>query len=830
MQYKKIIIAIVCYIGCFLPAVSKSKPMLRVVAIHNAKIDMVLNYDKKASITSLTVGGQKVISSANGIFTSVTIGGMVYSSLNLTSSPVLIKTRNTIKLIGIHYGVINENWIFTISDQSIKWTIERSVAKNVKIDEATLPEFNFDSINTWDGAYQGYGGLAWFYLFNEKLCTYGVHTTSSNFWNSKSGNGLRISVNAGGKNVAMKYSRTNEDKLAYSVTVSDKELGFKLDSGTNRRRFLRGRTDVWAPFSRAAGTSSESITLSYFNFNEKYGRGKFKGIDGAKVSAVLNTIARIGVIDSLHFGGNSWATPYGPICLHEQYIAQLGLGINDPDYLKGDQSCLDYYCDHAIKPDGRVYSRWAYTNEDAMPGQFNKYGFYEAQWGILMDSNPDLVTNIAELYDLTGDKNWVKTHQQDCEKALDWILKRDKNNNGLVEMMTDNESEQRSSDWIDIVWASYENAFVNAKLYHALTKWAAIEHQLNNETKSIYYANFAAKLKASFNKSTKDGGFWDAENGCYDYWRDKDQTMHGRNTVTPVNFMAIAYGICDNDARKKIILDNIEAQMEKENLFFWPLAMYSYAPGEAKLSQYPFPSYENGDLFLSWGSIAVKAYADYSPSLAVKYVKTVLKQYGKDGLAFQRYGRIKQDGLGDDILSGNSLAIVGLYQAIYGINPLYNRFYLDPHITPELAGTRLNYNFRGKRLIISLDNGNYSISDKQFKVIANTSFGFNTVKNQLCYFNGNNSTVSLLVKSTTPLTIAIQNWSPDKLVWTQGIGKSTPQFLNYLIYQLKPNTYYSFFVEGKLVKRLKSNLNGELVIGYLPKAVFEQISIKNETI
>ena len=830
MHYKKVSIAIICYIGCFLPIVSKSEPVLRIVAIHNAKIDMVLNYDKRASITSLTVGGQKVINSANGIFTSVTIGGTVYSSLNLTNSPVLIKTRNTIKLIGIHYGVINENWIFTISDQSIKWTIERSVAKNVKIDEATLPEFNFDSINTWDGAYQGYGGLAWFYLFNEKLCTYGVHTTSSNFWNSKSGNGLRISVNAGGKNVAMKYSRTNEDKLAYSVTVSDKELGFKLDSGTNRRRFLRGRTDVWAPFSRAAGTSSESITLSYFNFNEKYGRGKFKGIDGAKVSAVLNTIARIGVIDSLHFGGNSWATPYGPICLHEQYIAQLGLGINDPDYLKGDQSCLDYYCDHAIKPDGRVYSRWAYTNEDAMPGQFNKYGFYEAQWGILMDSNPDLVTNIAELYDLTGDKNWVKTHQQDCEKALDWILKRDKNNNGLVEMMTDNESEQRSSDWIDIVWASYENAFVNAKLYHALTKWAAIEHQLNNETKSIYYANFAAKLKASFNKSTKDGGFWDAENGCYDYWRDKDQTMHGRNTVTPVNFMAIAYGICDNDARKKIILDNIEAQMEKENLFFWPLAMYSYAPGEAKQSQYPFPSYENGDLFLSWGSIAVKAYADYSPSLAVKYVKNVLKQYGKDGLAFQRYGRIKQDGLGDDILSGNSLAIVGLYQAIYGINPLYNRFYLDPHITPELAGTRLNYNFRGKRLIISLDNGNYSISDKQFKVIANTSFGFNTIKNQLCYFNGNNSTVSLLVKSTTPLTIAIQNWSPDKLVWTQGIGKSTPQFLNYLIYQLKPNTYYSFFVEGKLVKRLKSNLNGELVIGYLPKAVFEQISIKNETI
>jgi hypothetical protein len=826
MHYRKIIGAIICYLSCLLPVVSMAKPVPGVINIHNAKINMVLNYDKKASITSLSVGGQKVITSADGIFTSVTIGGTVYSSLNLTGSPVLIKAGNTIKLNGIHYGVINENWIFTISSQSIKWTIERSTATNIKIDEAALPEFNFDSINTWDGAYQGYGGLAWFYLFNEKLCTYGVHTTSSNFWNGKTDNGLNVSVNSPGKNVAMKYSRTKEDKLAYAITVSDKELGFKLDSGTKRRRFLRGRTDVWAPFNRAAGTSTESITLSYFNVNERYGRGKFKGVDGAKVSAVLNTIARIGVIDSLHFGGNSWATPYGPICLHEQYIAQLGLAINDPDYLKGDQSCLDYYCSHAIKADGRVYPRWAYTNEDAMPGKFNQYGFYEAQWGILMDSNPDLVTNIADLYDLTGDKNWVKTHQQSCEKALDWILKRDSNGNGLVEMMSDNESEKRSSDWIDIVWASYENAFVNAKLYHALVKWAAIEHQLNNEIKATYYANFAAKLKATFNKPTANGGFWDAENDCYDYWRDKDQTVHGRNMVTPVNFMAIAYGICDDDTRKKIILDNIETQMKKENLFFWPLAMYSYAPGEAKQSQYPFPSYENGDLFLSWGSIAVKAYAEYNPALAVKYVKNVLEQYSKDGLAFQRYGRIKQDGLGDDILSGNSLAIVGLYQAIYGINPLYNRFYLDPHITPELAGTRLNYNFRGKRLIVGLDSGSYSVSDKIFKVTANTNFGFNTTKDRLSYFNGNNAEVSLQVRSITPLTIAIQNWNSDKLAWVQSIGKSSSQPLNYHIYQLKPNKDYQFFVDGKLVKKLRSNENGVLAIDYHPKAVAEQISIR----
>ncbi len=808
LTFFKRITAVIIYCLAMLPLASMAKD----INISNGKIVMSLNYGVKASITSLTVNGQKVISSSDGIFTSVSIGGKTYSSLNLKSPASFSRTGNIIKIANIRYGdksiTINENWIFTITNENIKWAIERSTSKPLTVDESAAPVFNFDSFNTWEGAYQGYGGLAWFYLFNEKLCTYGVHTRSSDFWNSKTNNGLNITVNAPGKNVAMKYTRTGDDRLAYTISVSNKEMVPKMDTGTNRRRFIRGRTDVWAPFNLPAGTTTQNITFSYFNFKDKYGRGDFKGIDGDKVSGVLNTIARIGVIDSLHFGGNSWHTPYGPICLHEQYIAQMGLGINDPKYLMGDKSCLDFYRDHAIKPDGRVYPRWAYTNEDAMPGKFNGDGFYEAQWGILMDSNPDLVTNIAELYDMNGDTRWVKTHQLSCEKALDWILARDSNGNGLVEMMSDNTAEKRSSDWIDIIWASYENAFVNAKLYHALVKWSDIERQLGNTTKANYYAGFAAKLKTSFNKSTKDGGFWDAEKGCYVYWIDKDKTIHGRNLVTPVNFMAIAYGICDDDARKKIILDNIETQMQKENLFFWPLAMSTYAKEEGKEYQFPFPYYENGDLFLSWGSVAVKAYAEYNPAIAVKYVKNVLAQYGKDGLAFQRYSRLKQDGQGDDILSGNSLAIVGLYQAIYGINPSYNRFYLDPHITPELAGTTLNYNYRNKKLSIGLDNNSYSVADKMFKVVAGKSFGFNTTSNQLSYFNGNSAAVAMQASTTQHLTITIRNWDAGKMEWQQSAAGP----VSYVLHQLKANAVYLLALDGQPLKKVKSDLRGELIV------------------
>jgi hypothetical protein len=792
----------------------------KTVTFGNTKLTLTLDYSNRAAITAMEVNGQKVMEDPEGIYSQVRTSNATYSSQQLLDKPKVEVAGNVIKLDNIVYGTkdlpITENWRFTVAPKNITFAVERNIPANVVVEEASLPAFTFKNINTWEGAYQGYGGLAWFYLFNERLSTYGVHTNSSQFWNSKTGNGLTIAVEAPGKEVAMKYSRTADDKLAYDITVSDKEMIPRFDSGTNRKRFIRQRTDVWAPFKLMAGKSTQTITLNYFDFNEQYGRGKFVGVNGTQVSSVLNTIARIGVIDRQHFGGNSWHTPYGPICLHEQYIAQLGLGINDEKYLQGYQECLDFYRDYAIKPDGRVWPRWAYNNVDIMPGQVTDKGFYEAQWGYLLDSNPDLVTNVAELFDQTGDKAWVKTHQHSCEKALEWIMNRDSDGDGLVEMMTDTYKKKRSSDWIDIIWASYENGFVNAKLYLALTKWAIVEHQLGNEVKAKKYEDFAAKLKSSFNKSTKEGGLWDEEKNCYIHWREKDNSIHGNNMVTPINFMAIAYGICDDDKRRAHILDEIEGQMQKEKLFFWPLCLYSYEKGEGNDWQFPFPAYENGDIFLSWGSVAVKAYASYKPKLALKYVKNVMARHSEDGLAFQRYGRIKQEGLGDDILSGNSLSVVGLYQAIYGINPLYNRFYLAPHITPELAGTELIYRFRGQKLKVSLAMNQYSVSNNEFKITAKRDFGFYGSAHQLSYFDGNSSSPSIIAKTikSSNLTLDIEKFGTDGAAWTQTSSDKSTGKIQYTINSLVPNKLYTIRVNGKKLTHVKSNSAGTLTFDY----------------
>jgi len=819
-------------IACFAqPFKTKHDLQNKKIVFGNDKIKMTLDYNRQANISLMTVNGQTVVEGNAGIYSQIKTNDTIYSTLHLLSDPTVNIAGDSITIGPIVYGdkafSVNENWTFSITDSNIRFGMDRTLSRPVIAKQVAIPVFMFRDTATWDGAYQDYGGIAWFYLFNKKLDTYGVHSSSSRFWNSKSGNGLAVAVNAPGSRVAMDYSRTISDKLAYTIGISPKELVPRFDSGTQRRRFIRDSTDLWAPFQMEAVKTSQMITLSYFNFEDQFGRGKLVGVNGKRVSAVLNTIARIGVIDKEHFGGNSWHTPYGPICLHEQYIAQMGLAINDPVYLSGYQQCLDFYRDNAIKPDGRVWARWAYSNEDMMPGEVNDKGFYEAQWGYLLDANPDFVTNVAELYDQTGDTGWIRTQQQSCEKALDWIIKRDSNDNGLVEMITDSHTQKRGSDWIDIIWASYENAFVNAKLYHALVLWAAIEQQLGNTEKENHYKQFAQKLKNSFNRTVGDGGFWDEEKKCYVHWRDKDGSIHGNNMVTPVNFMAIAYGICEDDSRGKIILDNIENQMQKEKLFFWPICMYSYSAGEGNDWQFPFPNYENGDLFLSWGAIAVKAYAAYKPGLAVKYVKNVLAQYAKDGLAFQRYGRAKQNGLGDDILSGNSLSVVGLYQAVYGINPKYNRLYLDPHITRKLAGTLMNYNFRGQKLTIGLKMNKYTVSNNRFGIISKTDFGFYGLDSTLFYFNRDSEHASMKIATAAgdALLLDIKTWSKDKISWGQSYKGANSSACGYRLYDLKQNTIYTISVNDKKYQEAKSDINGGLAFDYSSNNTSDKIVI-----
>ena len=210
----------------------------------------------------------------------------------------------------------------------------------------------------------------------------------------------------------------------------------------------------------------------------------------------------------------------------------------------------------------------------------------------------------------------------------------------------------------------------------------------------------------------------------------------------------------------------------------------------------------------------------------MKYVKNILRQDSIDGLAFQRYSRKKQDGQGDDILAGNSLAVVGLYQSIYGINPLYNRFYLNPHITAGIAGSKINYNYRGERLVIGLDMGQYSVSNKQFTVAAKTDFGFSSTANSLMYFNKHDADFSIKAKivGIKHLDLSIEECAPKSMIWNQNSNGSGAR-VNYTINKLCPGAMYSIYADKKLLKKTKSDLKGSLAFDINGAAKEIQVSL-----
>ena len=777
-----------------------------------------IRYAAGCTVDQVSIRGTNVLGATGRVTTAMGVHGAAPDRALVSTSasappPIVLCTDSSATMSGMSHGNgAGERWTFTVHPTAIVWRIEQSHASPVSAAWNALPSWEFSSPDTWKAAFLGTGGVAWFHLIDSANGTLAAHTGKATFWNEATRTALRIDAHGlHDTHIGASFTRMPEGGIRFRISAADRPLTLRYDEGMHRRRYLTSRDDVWQDVHTSPRGLAVELTISAPDPAELFPDEAMPPFDAASIRALGRTVARLGVIDAKAFGSNSWRTPYGPLCLHEGHIAQMASLIQDEDYVNGYKATLDHYRDRAVRPDGRVVSRWAYTCEDAMPGTCDSLGFYEAQWGYLMDSNPDLVTNVAELFDLCADSAWLAGQKSVCERALEYMLARDSDADGLVEMMTDDHTAQRGSDWIDIIWASYENAFVNAKMYYALTLWADCEAYLGDHARAVRYRNAAAKLKASFNTTTIDGGLWDDSNRWYVHWRDRDGSVHGNNLVTYLNFMVIAYGICDDPVRTRVILGRIETEMEREGLFFWPICMFSYEEGEGLHWQFPFPVYENGDIFLTLGEVAVRAYAAIDPTIPLTYIGNLLERYRQDGLAFQRYLRKDQKGAGDDILAGNAMAVVGLYRNIYGLRPKHDRLIVAPVAAKEIRGTRLTYELRGDAYRVAIDSGLTSVSVRNVTVSSPHAFAVRPTPRGCTWFNAPAGSASLecSVKGhpvAHGTSVDISSWEDGVKRWTQR-GKTT---VAYTVRQLNPGTPYDVTVAGANRRSLRANASGSI--------------------
>ena len=756
-------------------------------------LSLLIDYKKGCVIKMLNIKGTNKLSK-NGVNTGFNFKNKEFNSSSSSKDISVSKTANSIIINGIKFGEaqisVTESWTFKIEGQSIIWDINRTFDNDAVLEDTSFPQWNFADLNVWKGGILDNGGMVWSKYLKDINDTYGVHTGGVTFWNAKSGDALRISTETeSNKFIASKFSQSKNQEFTYTQMVTDLPLEQRYDLS----RFKARHFDVFSAFRVKKGKTNLRLKLEYVDYFKEYSRGILPGIDGVAVRELLNTTGRYGVVDNNIVGANGWLTNWK--CLHEPFFAQIGMALNDPNYTKNMSSTLDQERDLAMLENGRVLSRWHDIPGDEIKDTYNsKTGYYEAKWGYTVDSQTGYIINTSEQFDLNGDIGWLKSHQKSGESALNWLIKRDSDGNGIFEMMNNNIAEKKASDWLDIVWAGYENAFVNAQMYEALTLWANCERVLGATEKSDYYLKVAEKLKNAFNKSTKEGGFWSEEKKQYIYWRDKDGSTHGDNLVTPVNFAAIAFGLCDDKAKIAQILDGIEQRTSSEKLFHWPLCFDSFKREEVSPGNWPFPKYENGDIFPTWGYLGIRAYAAYDKNIALKYINNLLEQYHKDGLSSQRYSRTTQLGLGDDILAGISTSITALYRDIYGIRPKWNRMGLEPNMNNKLNGTIFNYSLRGKDYKLKLSVGDYQMQTKTFVIKSNESFGANRNENQFVYFHGNKEEHKIKIISKAKINLEMKKWDKKELSFKA--NNSGP--CSYQMEGLVSNANYNLSINGKI--------------------------------
>ena len=288
--------------------------------------------------------------------------------------------------------------------------------------------------------------------------------------------------------------RTASFRCNYSVT--DRELSPEH----GQFRFLRDRQDVWAPFDVKSGEATVQYMLSAPKYSEAYDRGTLRGIDGD-----------CGAGDRQHHrpaGRDRRETDR-----QQRLVQRLRCACTSSGSLSWDwRSTIPYYfrsyaeharlsarsCHRARRP--RQVALVLRSPATTCPAPTTRTASTNASGAGCWTRSRRFVTNVAEQFDFSGDVEWVRRHKATCERALDYMLRRDSNGNGLVEMINSNHTEKKASDWIDIVWASFENGLVNAEMYNAMVLWADVEEQLGDAGMAAKYRTAAGKLKDAFNR------------------------------------------------------------------------------------------------------------------------------------------------------------------------------------------------------------------------------------------------------------------------------------------------------------------------------------------
>jgi hypothetical protein len=141
---------------------------------------------------------------------------------------------------------------------------------------------------------------------------------------------------------------------------------------------------------------------------------------------------------------------------------------------------------------------------------------------------------------------------------------------------------------------------------------------------------------------------------------------------------------------------------------------------------------------------------------------------------------------------------------------------LDPHLIPELDGTKINYRLRNQQYELTLGTNRSAIAVAGFTVRSGGSFAVNAAGNRLACFSGNQDqpAITLTRNKIADLALSIDSWpaaNVGECRWT--ISYPSPSAaVRMVISGLRPRTAYRLQTNGVTVSALHTDADGRITV------------------
>lgn len=213
---------------------------------------------------------------------------------------------------------------------------------------------------------------------------------------------------------------------------------------------------------------------------------------------------------------------------------------------------IDYYLNNHV-------SSW---------GHVNSHHKLKDMW---VCTGPSVLISAWDYWTISDDKPWLEIRIQKLHLMADYLLRRDIDNDGLIESIgSGNAGSLRHPDRADI-WFEATNfggksTWTNLLSYRAFLSLAEMLDAVDEHEGATYYRKKAELLRQSFVNQ-----FLSQENGWFVSWVSLDGEVHDY-CHTFINGMAVAYGIVTPDKGKEI-LEKVVAKSKSIGFNNWHLGV-----------------------------------------------------------------------------------------------------------------------------------------------------------------------------------------------------------------------------------------------------------------